>query len=199
MIGHGAVRATADKVDFTLGVEVVRSDAGQAFTAAAASATAVLAVLADGGIDSRHVRTADFRLGPKTNYQNGQEVLLGYAAGQNLVASLHGLSTLSRLLTDLATTGVEGVRFDGLSFSTADPAAAVSSARELAMADAQTKAAHYARLAGRNLGPITAISEAIPYGPVPVFKREMAMAASMPIASGESEVTVSVEVHFELI
>lgn len=198
--GSGVVRAPVDRVELALAVEVLRPDAGAAFTAAAASVAAVLGVLADDGVDSRHVRTADLQLGPRTSYQDNREVLLGYSCGQRLLATLEGLSTLPRLLSDLATTGVEGVRFEGISFGTADSSAAAGQARELAMTDARTKAADLARLAGRELGAITSIAESTGGGggPRPMYKMQ-AMAASMPVAGGESEISVSIEVHFELI
>ena len=191
-----------DRVDLTLGVEVIRPDAAAAFQAAAVSATAVLRVLADGGVDSRHVRTADLRLGPRTEYQNNREVLLGYSCGQRLIAGLEGLGALPRLLTDLATTGVEGVRFEGISFGSTDTAQYFARARELAMQDAHTRAADYARLAGRALGPVVAISE-VPRGlggggPAPAFTRSMAMAPEMPVAAGESDTEVDIQVCFEL-
>ena len=199
--GVGSVRAPVDRVELTLTVEVLRPTAAPAFKAAAASVASVLGVLADGGVDSRHVRTADLRLGPRTSYQDNREVLLGYTCSQRLLAGLDGLSTLPRLLGDLATTGVEGVRFEGISFSTADASSFFAAARELAMTDARTKATDYARLAGRELGAVTAISEVPGGGGGPRFERvkTMSAAADMPVAAGESDVEVSIEVRYELI
>lgn len=199
MIGRGRVQAPVDRVELTLGVEVLRPEAAPAFQAAAASVAAVLGVLADGGVDSRHVRTADLQLGPRMSYQDNREVLVGYVSGQRLMVTLEGLGTLPRLLTDLATTGVEGVRFEGISFGIGDLGGHGAHARELAVADAATKAAEYARLVGRELGPVVAVIE-IPRGgggPSPQAERMMSAAVDMPVAGGESMIDVSVEVHYE--
>lgn len=200
VLGQGSVRTPVDRVELGISVEVDRAEPGPAFEAAAASVTAVLAVLADAGVDSRHVRTADLRLGPRTIYQDAREVVVSYASGQRLVATLEGLSGVPRLLADLATTGVEGVRFDGIAFSAADSADYLAQARVRAMSDAREKAADYARLAGRELGEVISVREVTRGGgPAPVAM-ELAAAAgrSMPVAGGEATSDVAVEVVFGL-
>lgn len=201
VIGQGTVRTPVDRVELSIGVEVDRPEPGVAFLAAAAAVAAVLGVLADAGVDSRHVRTADLRLGPRTVYQDNRETVVGYTSGQRLIATLQGLDGVPRLLGDLATTGVEGVRFDGISFSTSDPTEYLVQAREGAMADARRKAEEYAQLAGRRLGQVLSVSEA-PSGAGPVRIPEAAyrMAAhSMPVSAGEDTAHVGVQVVFALL
>jgi uncharacterized protein YggE len=201
VIGQGSVRTPVDRVELSIGVEVDRPEPGAAFQAAAASVAAVLGVLADAGVDSRHVRTADLRLGPRTNYERNREVVLGYTSGQRLIATLQGLDGVPRLLGDLATTGIEGVRFDGISFSTTDPTEYLVQARELAMADARRKAEEYAQLAGRRLGQVLSVSEAL-YGGSPVRIPEASYrmsAGSMPVSGGEATSDVGVQVVFAFL
>ena len=97
VIGSGTAAAPVDQVSISLGVEVVRAAPGEAFTAAAATVTRVLSILADGGVSSRSVRTSDLTLGPRTEYQNGRQLLLGYQAGQRLTVLLEGLHGIERL------------------------------------------------------------------------------------------------------
>lgn len=200
VLGEGSVRTPVDRVQLSIGLEVDRAEPGAAFEAAAAGVTVVLGVLADAGVDSRHVRTADLRLGPRTAYQDGREVVLSYVAGQRLIAVLEGLSGVPRLLGDLATTGIEGVRFEGITFSTADPTAYLARARELAMADARRKASDYARLAGRDLGQVLSVDETPgPQWSQPAATRLVSAAAEMDVAAGESASSVSVQVVFALL
>lgn len=200
VVGQGTVRTPVDRVELSVGVEVDRPDPGAAFAAAAASVSAVLSVLADAGVDSRHVRTTDLRLGPRTNYQDGREVVLGYVSGQRLIAVTEGLAGVPRLLGDLAMTGIEGVRFDGISFGTGDDTEYLAKAREVAMTDARRKAVDYARLAERELGPVLSVSERVGAGggPRPMGKAVGLSFSSMPVAAGESGTDVSVEVVFAL-
>jgi len=200
VLGNGVAKAAVDQVDLELGIEVVRADAGEAFQAAAATATSLLAVLADRGVDSRHVRTAALRLGPKMTYRDGEERLVGYAAGQNLSATLRGLSTLGPLLTDIATAGLDGVRIDNVSLSSSDPAVAAASAREAAVADARARAEQYATLIGRTLGEVTGIEEvSAQHNPRPMREAKMMAAAAgdMPVGSGDETVAASVVVRYE--
>lgn len=200
VIGHGATTAAVDQVELDLGIEVLRTDAGQAFEAAAATVTRVLAILADAGVDSRSVRTSNLRLGPKTQWIDNAEQLMGYVAGQQLLATVQGLDGLSRLLTDVATAGLEGVRFDGLSFATSDPSEARAKARELAMLDARIKAGQLAELAGKSLGEVESIAEVVDGGGQrPMVKMElMRSAADMPIATGDADISAALRVVFQI-
>lgn len=201
VLGQGSVRTPVDRVELMIGVEIDRAEPGPAFQAAAGSVAAVLGVLADAGVDSRHVRTADLRLGPRTDYQGNRELVRGYFSGQRLIATLEGLSGVPRLLGDLAATGIEGVRFDGISFSATDPSEYLAQAREHAMADARRKATDYARLAGRELGPVLSVSETFRGGggAVALGFGAKAASSSMAVAPGEASSDVTVEVVFALL
>lgn len=199
VVGYGSVATPVDRVELSVGVEIDRPEPGPAFEAAAAGVSAVLGVLADAGVDSRHVRTADLRLGPRTTYQDGHEVVLGYVSGQRLIATTEGLAGVARLLGDLATTGIEGVRFDGISFGTGEVSGYLAQARALAMADARLKGADYARLAARELGQVLSVTERSRGGDAPVpMARAMASSSEMAVAPGESATNVAVEVVFAL-
>lgn len=200
VIGHGTTRAAVDQVELDLGIEVLRADAGQAFEAAASTVTRVLVILADAGVDSRSVRTMNLRLGPKIQWVDNTEQLMGYVAGQRLLVTVQGLDSLSRLLTDVATAGLEGVRFDGLAFATSDPSAARARVRELAMLDARIKAGQLAELAGKSLGEVESISEVVDGGgPRPMAGTElMRSSADMPIATGDADISAVLQVVFQL-
>ncbi len=200
--GHGSAPASVDKVRVTLAITVTRTDAGEAFQSAARTATRVLAVLADDGVDSRSVRTADLSLGPQVDYRDGREHLVGYQAGQRLVVQLEGLAGVERMLTDVAALGGEGVRIDGVNLTPSNPIAALAQARAGAFSDALAKASHLAGLAGRTLGSVEWIDdrpEAI--GPQHLWGGEVAklqaVAMTMPIAAGDSVVSSSVTAHWE--
>jgi len=198
VVGSGTAAAPVDQVSISLGVEVVRAAPGEAFTAAAATATRVLSILADGGVGSRSVRTSDLTLGPKTEYQNGRQLLLGYQAGQRLTVLLEGLHGIERLLTDVATLGGEGVRIDGVTLTAGHPQEAMAAAREAAFADATVKAQHFAALAGRTLGDVQWIDERTGGGgPRPaMMAMRSASAEVMPVATGDTQLTTEVTVQW---
>ncbi len=199
VVGHGAATAAVDRVTISLAVEVVRAEPGQAWTVASGTATRLLAVLADDGVDSRSVRTSDLTLGPRTEFVANRQQVVGYQAGQRLTVTREGLHGIERLLTDIATLGGEGVRIDGVSLSPGHPQQALARAREAAFADATAKAEQLAALAGRALGRVLWIDERPAGGgpPRPMMALRAMADESMPVATGDAEIGVEVTVHRE--
>ena len=198
VIGSGAAAAVVDQVTISLAVEVAMAEPGDAFAVASQTATRLLAILADGGVDARSVRTSDLTLGPRTEYANGRQQVLGYQAGQRLTVRREGLHGIERLLTDVASLGGDGVRIDGVALSPAHPQQALSQARDLAFADARAKAEQFAALAGRSLGRVGWIDERPSGGgPRPMMAMRAGAADSMPVATGDAQVSVDVTVHWD--
>ena len=106
-----------------------------------------------------------------------------------------GLHGIERLLTDVAALGGEGVRIDGVSLTPAHPRDALTQARDAAFADAEAKAQQLAALAGRRLGRVRWIDERPSGGgPRPMMAMRAAVAESMPVATGDAEVSVEITV-----
>ena len=200
VVGHGTASATVDRVTISLAVEVVRAEPGDAWVVASGTATRLLAVLADDGVDARSVRTSDLTLGPRIDFNGNRQQVVGYQAGQRLTVVRDGLHGIEQLLTDVARLGGEGVRIDGVSLTPGHPQDALAQARESAFADATAKAEQLTVLAGRALGRVVWIDERpTDGGPRPVglgFAR-MASAEVMPVATGDAEVGVAITVHRE--
>lgn len=196
--GTGEAPAPVDQVTVSLGVELTRPDAGEAFRAASATVGNLLRVLSDGGVDSRSVRTQDLTLGPRTDWKDGRQDVLGYAAGQRILVVLQSLRGIEQLLTDVATRSGEGVRIDGVALSAGDTGPAARQARERAFADAREKAEHFAALAGRTLGRAVSVQEDAHHAGARVFGGAPAVlaasAGSMPMATGDTSITASVTV-----
>ncbi|TKV57090.1 DUF541 domain-containing protein [Nakamurella flava] len=201
VVGSGTAAAAVDQVQINLAVEVTRAQLGEAFTTVAQTVTALLTILADGGVESRSVRTTNLSLGPAWDHNHGQPRLAGYQAGQRLIVRVVGVHGLDRLLGDIATLGAEGVRIDNLSMTPGSPGQALAQARDAAFADAKARAEQLAGLAGRRLGPVQSVQEA-PGGGHPdwipqstgAFSRQ-----SMPVAAGETDVAVELTVHWSFV
>lgn len=198
--GSAIVGSVTDRVRLVLGVQVVRPEPGEAFATAARTVTELLAVLADNGVDARAVRTQDLQLGPQTRWEGDREVMLGYQASQRLAATVEDLTSVERLLSQVVARSGPGIRIDEVTLVSHDTDAALARARELAVADARTRAEHYAALTGRTLGRVLAIDETPSAAPVHrrAPKVEALAAASMPIATGDTELGVTLTVRYEL-
>jgi len=196
VVGRGAASASVDRVTVSLAVEVVRAEPGDAWAVASGTATRLLAALADDGVDSRSVRTSDLTLGPRVEFQGNHQQLVGYQAGQRLTVVRDGLHGIERLLTDVAALGGAGVRIDGVSLTPGHPPDALSRARDAAFADADATARQLAALAGRALGRVRWIDERPSGGgPRPMMAaRALGNSESMPVATGDAEVSIEITV-----
>lgn len=198
--GHGVASTAVDQVVITLGVDVMRPDAGEAFRTAGATVTRMLSILSDNGVGARSVRTAELSLGARIDYRDGAEVLLGYQASQRLIVQLDALGVVETILSEVVTRGGVGVRIDSVTLSSRDPVAAARTARDAAFQDAAAKAQQYAALAGRELGAVIRVDEtAHRTGAVPLaaFARTGSSGEglnSMPMGTGDTEIGVSVTV-----
>lgn len=198
VVGRGTASATVDRVTVSLAVEVVRAEPGDAWAVASGTATRLLAVLADDGVDARSVRTSDLTLGPRVEFAGNRQQVVGYQAGQRLTVVRDGLHGIERLLGDVARLGGEGVRIDGVSLTPGHPLDALTQARDAAFADADAKARQLAALAGRSLGRVRWIDERpAGGGPRPMMAMRAAVAESMPVATGDAEVSVEITVARE--
>lgn len=195
VVGRGTAAATVDRVTISLAVEVVRAEPGEAWAVASGTATRLLVVLADDGVDARSVRTSDLTLGPRVEFYGDRQQLVGYQAGQRLTVVRDGLRGIERLLTDVAALGGEGVRIDGVALTPGHPRDALTRARDAAFADADATARQLAALAGRTLGRVRWIDERpAGGGPRPMMAMRAAAAESMPVATGDAEVGVEITV-----
>lgn len=201
VVGSGTAAAAVDHVQINLAVEVTRAQPGEAFTTAAHTVTALLTILADGGVDSRSVRTTDLNLGPAWDHSRGEARLAGYQAGQRLIVLVVGVHGLDRLLGDIATLGAEGVRIDNVSMTPGSPGQALAQARDVAFADARSRAEQLAGLAGRRLGPVQSVTEVPGGGHRPMMARAAGAFShqAMPVASGDTDVAVEVTVHWSFV
>lgn len=199
VVGTGTAAAAVDQVTITLGVQILRPDAGEAFQTAAETVTQLLSVLSDNGVDARSVRTADLTLGPRIEWQDNRETLLGYQAAQRLIVRLPALGQVEPILTDVVRRGGMGVRIDQVALEAGDTGQAMRTARDLAFADAAAAAHQFADLTGRKLGGVQEVSEGDTTEPMyrsPRQFAESATAAAMPVATGDTQVSVTVRVRW---
>ena len=91
-------------------------------------------------------------------------------------------------------------RVHHVGFGVSDPAEAQRRAREAAVADARTRAAHDATLAGARLGPALAIAEggavAPPLAPAGALR---AGRMTTPIGPGEETISATIQITYALL
>lgn len=196
---EGSSEARPDLATINLGVTTEGRTAQAALQENARRMTALTQALRRAGIAERDIQTANISVYPQQQYREGQEPLItGYQANNTLTARVRNIDNTGRVIDAAVAAG--GNTVNGVSFSHADPEAQLDIARRDAIAEARRRAQLYADALGMRVHRIVAVSEGGGYAPpipMPLARME-ADAASTPVAPGEIETRISVNVTFEL-
>lgn len=200
---EGRVERAPDVADLSAGVVTQAATASEALRLNAGRMTTVIAALKRAGIADRDIQTSGLNLNPQYRYvENQPPQLTGYQAVNNVSVRVRDLGNMGRTIDALVAQGANQI--NGPSFRLDKPDDALDEARVAAIAKARARAELYARATGLSVRRIAQISETggmvpPPY-PVPMVRAEAMAAkdASTPIAAGEVEAAITVNVTFEL-
>jgi uncharacterized protein len=201
--GHGEVHATPDIAIVTMGVLSSAATAQEALASNTKSMTDLLAALNAAHVDSKDISTSNFSVNPRYDYgqNNGQPPkVTGYDVSNNVTVTLRKIETMGSLLDKVVSAGSNQI--NGISFSIANPQAAMDEARKAAVVDAKRKAELYAGSTAVSLGNIISISEGGAYQPPMPMQAKMMAAdsggAPVPIAQGEQVIAMDVNISWEI-
>ncbi len=198
--GVGEIGVPPDLMTVDIGVSVRADTVAEAANTARERANALIESLAASGIDRKDITTVNYSVFPEYDHHEGRQRLLGFRVSNDLKVTVHDLSGVGGVIDDAVAAAGDVVTVNNVGFSVDDDAAARAQAREKAWADALAKAEQLAGLAGRSLGQAVSIVESsgrLP-GPRPMM-RMAAMADSSPVESGTSQISVTLDVRFELV
>ena len=202
--GHGAVTLIPDTASVVLGVTIN----GETLSAAQAEATArmeaITAAVGAAGVEERDIQTTNYSVNVIYDYDNNGNPnrVIGYAVSNQMAVKVRDLDAVGTLLDAVVAEGANQIH--GISFFVEDTAAAASQARTLAVEDAMRKADELAAAAGLEVARVTYITESSSPPPAPYYAgagadmAESASRAAVPIQAGSSEVSVDVQMSFEL-
>lgn len=200
--GSGLAYGRPDLVTISIGVQTINTDAGQAVAQNNTKAESIMAALKALGIEDKDLQTNNFSVNAQRDYDpvTGQpKDTITYYVDNTLSVTVRDINRLGEVLGKAVEAGANNIY--GISFGVSDPAALEAEAREKAMADARVRAEQLAKAAGVSLGSPINITESLNYpAPVP-FARDMALAAeggSVPVATGQMQVSIQVSVSYEI-
>ncbi len=210
--GQGKVSIEPDLAILNLGVETRGATVSEAREEAATAMAAVMDALESAGIAENDVQTRHFDIRPEYEWQemteNGvrtsKSVLIGYRVSNSLTVKARDLDNVGTVIDHTAEAGGDAIRFNGLSFTTEDLSPAMAQLREDAVNDAMSKAAHFAELAGVDLGDLIFISDGTVARPLtqtyPETRAFMAASLDAPtsISAGELDVSLTVQTAFAI-
>jgi uncharacterized protein YggE len=198
--GQGTATAPPDMAQINIGVMTQAPTASQALAANSESARAIMDTLKSQQIAEKDIQTSQFTIHPVLSHQtrDGEEPkITAYQVSNQVLVRVRHLPTLGKVLDAVVAAGSNQIY--GISFGIDNETGVLNQARNRAIQDARARAELFAQAAGVKLGKLLSIQEsgAAPQPPQPMMR--MAIAESVPIATGEQELTASVSVTYELL
>ena len=198
--GTASAPAVPDVMAISLTIQLHHGQAAEAFGLASGRAREVIeAVLV--AAPGANLATTGIGLAARTAWRNEVSVLDGYDAETTIEARDLAVDTVTWVLAAAVAAGGDALRIHSMRAEVSDTADALLAARESAFADARTKAEHLASLAGARLGRTLLVREIAgdPVLPLQRAKSIQFSAQSMPIVAGQRELSVTLEVQWELL
>ena len=197
VVGEGTVTVVPDEVIIRARVEHTGQSADSIKKVNDKVVAEVIKYLKDQGVPAKNIQTDYIRLNKEYDYPSKKYF---FSANQAISIYLKDLDKYEKIMSGLLNSGLN--RIDGIEFKTSKEESLKSEARKKAVLNAKMKAEEYAGALGQDIGKAYQISEVESNNYQPVYKvMRMESADSsegQTIAPGEMELTVKVNVGFEL-
>lgn len=199
---EGMSEGRPDMATINLGVTTEGRTAQAALQENAQRMTALTQALRRAGVAERDIQTSNVSVYPQQQYREGQApVITGYQANNTVTAKVRNIDNTGRVIDAAVAAG--GNTVNGVFFSYQDPDEQLDRARRDAIQEARRRAELYASALGMRVHRIVAVSESGGYAPPIIVTGERMMAQDgaappTPIAPGQIETRVNVNVTFEL-
>jgi uncharacterized protein len=154
--GTGNASATPNLLTVTVDIDVTGPSARVSLVDDNTKATAVTAVLEQGGVAAKDIQTSNVSISPQYGLAGN---VTGYEMTNTLTAELRNFATAGSILDALSTAAGNAAQIDSLTFSIADPRAVEDTARTDAVHQAVSHARSMARAAGERLGPVCSLTD----------------------------------------
>jgi uncharacterized protein YggE len=201
VVGRGIVNASPDVALVDLGVEVVNTDANEAFGENTTRMNAVMDVLEEMDVQEQDIQTIHYSMWIEQVYdRDGQPTgETRYHVIHQVRVRVRDLDATGELMQKVLEAGANNV--GGMTFSVADSEALQKDAREKALANAKAKAEQLASSLGVQLGPPRQVIElGGQFMPVPMYVVEgVGGGGGVPVSGGEFSVAVDIQLVFEIV
>ncbi|HUS97715.1 MAG TPA: SIMPL domain-containing protein [Hyphomicrobiaceae bacterium] len=195
-----SVAAEPDIATFTTGVVTEEATAKKALAGNSEAMRRVLDGLKRAGVAAKDIQTMQFNVQARYNNpkRGDTQEITGYAVTNQIVVAVREVARLGELL-DLSI-GLGANRMGSIQFDVSDLELKQDDARRQAVQTAIRRAKLYALASSEQLGPILTIRESVhqPRGQHQRGAGRMAMAMAAPIAPGQLEYEVTVNIVWAL-
>ncbi|MBN1877280.1 MAG: SIMPL domain-containing protein [Anaerolineae bacterium] len=199
--GSGVATTQPDVADVRFGVESINANASEGVSENTAKMKAVMEAIKALGIEEQDIQTTEYSMWVEQVYDPEQGVPTGemrYHITNQVNVKLHDISLVGQLLEGVLDAGANTV--SGVTFGVDDPTALQSQAREQALEQARARAEELAAGLGVKVGKVHQVSEySSGYAPTSAAMKLDMGGGDISIASGSYNVTVEVQVVFDII
>ena len=197
----GVADVVPDAVQVSLSVSVVAEANDVALSQVAATAEVVRSTLEQLGIDAADIATQSVSVNPEYSYTEAEgQRIVGYRASQTFDVLVRDASAAGAVVDSLVAAGGANLSINATYPVVNDSTAAAQAARDDAVAKARAKAEEYAELLDVELGDLVFLTEISAPTNITICAKAdvMAESASTVIDLGTQEVTVTVEVRWQI-
>ena len=198
--GEGKVFAEPDMAEIVIGVESRAPTAREAASQNSQDMNQVMAVLEEMGIAEEDIQTVDYSIRAEMDYRGDEgPKVIGYVVNNALRVKVRDLDLVGDLLDGVTEAGANNIY--GITFTVEDPRPFQEQAREIAVAEARSKAGQLAEAADVRLGDLLSLSEYLVGGPVRVERAaaEGIGGGAPPISPGQLEIVIQVQMSYEIV
>jgi uncharacterized protein YggE len=200
--GEGKVSSKPTLAEVNLGLLSEGRDVPTTQDDNAKKVNAIIAALKAMGIAEADMQTNNYSIGPRYEYVDGRQNIIGYSVSQNLLVKVRNLSQVGAVVSKASELGSN--QLNGVNFTIDEPASVQQEVRKEAIVDAEKKAQELARALGVKIVRVVGFSESTPSSPVPIYAyRDMAVAPQAAniapeIQPGELDIKANVTVTYEI-
>lgn len=196
--GSGAVQVIPDRAVLELSVVTWNPSVSVASNENAALMTKVQKALESAGVPKDSYSTSNYSIRREVSYVNGRSVPGDYRASNVLNVVLADITGVGEVIDAAISAGAN--ELSSLNFTVSDSSEYMEEVRRLAVEQAYEKASVLAEASGSKLGRVMQISEQS--YTQPLYKSNLMVTAeadaATPVQAGKQDITVSVNVLYEL-
>ncbi len=199
--GSGTAYLTPDIAYVNIGVHTEGANAADAVASNNTDSQKVIDAIKSLGVAAKDIQTTNFSIYPQQQYDNQGKPTgeIKYVVENSVYVTVRNLNNVGQILDGAVKAGANSI--NGVQFDVADRTQALSDARKAAMDNAKAQAQELAQAAGVTLGPVQSISISNGNPPIPFAQMKaapQAEAASVPVSPGQLNITVQVNVVYQI-
>ncbi len=200
--GNAQVLLVPDIAYISIGVHTQAQTAKDAVASSNTETQAVVDAIKAQGVDPKDIQTTNFSVYQQTQTgPNGETTGIIFMTDNTVYVTMRDLTKIGTILDAAVAAGANNIY--GITFDVQNKDAALASGRDQAMADAQAQAGQLAKAAGATLGAVQSVTY-YSNTPIPFAYESKAVPAgvggggNVPISSGQLQLTVTVNVIYEI-